>query len=116
MAGFSFNINDVLKRTLYIQEKVIFGCTKYAETAANRMVTDAKRNAKWTDRTGLSRQTIDSQVTYENGIVVIRLRGNTAQFQYLEYAMEKRFAILHPTVEKFTPSVLRGWANTVKGI
>jgi len=114
--GFNFDIKDVLEKTIYAQQKVISGCQHYAKSAGNQMLADAKHNARWTDRTGLSRQTMDMIVVNENGIITIQLRGNTPQFQYLEYAMEKRFAILNPTVEKWAPQVLRGWAETVSGL
>ena len=114
--GFSFNIKDMLEKTVYAQQKVISGCQAYARIAGNQMLNDAKHNAKWTDRTGLSRQTMDMLVTNIAGIITIQLRGNTPQFKYLEYTMEKRFAILNPTIEKWAPQVLRGWAETISGL
>ena len=114
--GFNFDIKDILEKTLYAQQKIISGCQHYAEDAGGRMLTDAKLHAKWTDRTGQSRQTMTMDVVNDAGVIAIQLRGNTPQFQYLEYAMEKRFAILNPTVEKWTPEVLKGWANTINGL
>ncbi|ADL40317.1 hypothetical protein phiCTP1_gp16 [Clostridium phage phiCTP1] len=111
--GFHVNIEDVLEKTVFCQEKIIYGCEHYAKDAAQQMIGDAKKNAKWTDRTGMSRQTMDFQIVNNKNEIVIQIRGNTPQFKYLEFAMEKRFAILVPTMNKWEGKVLRGWSEVL---
>lgn len=114
--GFKININDVLKKTLYNQKKVHDGCVRYAQTAGKKMIADAKQNASWTDRTGLSRQTMDAEVIDKNNVIEINLQGHTPQFKYLEYAREKKYAILNPTRDKFATEVIKRWAEVLKGL
>jgi len=114
--GFNFDVKDVLKRQLFIQEKIKNSCIKYAKTGGEKLVEYAKQNAKWKDDSGNSRQSIDYSVTYNNGDIALNLQGHTPQFKYLEYAMEKKYAILHPTVDKFTNEILKGWAESIRGL
>ncbi|PRR84745.1 hypothetical protein [Clostridium luticellarii] len=114
--GFKIDINDVLKKTLYNQKKVHDGCVRYAQTSGKMMVADAKQNAKWRDRTGLSRDTMDAGIVDKNNVIEINLRGHTPQFKYLEYAMEKKYAILNPTRDKFATEVIKGWAEVLKSL
>lgn len=94
--------------------KVQQGTRLYAETAATKMINDAKRNAPWTDRTGNSRQTMDNEIISKGKSMEIRLRGNSSHFKYLELAMEKRYAILFPTIQKWSGTVLSGWAKVIR--
>lgn len=93
--------------------KVQQGTRLYAETAATKMINYAKKNAPWTDRTGNSRQTMDNEIISKGKSMEIRLRGNTPHFKYLELAMEKRYAILFPTIKRWKGEVLSGWAKVV---
>ena len=47
-----------------MQLKVERATNLYAETAGMKMINDAKLNAPWTDRTGNSRQTMDSKMEW----------------------------------------------------
>lgn len=114
--GFKIDINDVLKKTIYNRKKVHYGCVRYAQTAGKKMIADAKRNARWADKTGLSRQTMDAEIADKNNVVEIRLQGHTPQFKYLEYANEKKYAILVPTRDKFATEVMKGWSEVLKGL
>lgn len=86
----------------------------YANTAALKMEADAKRNAPWTDRTGNARNSIQGGYGWDGDKLVIILSGNVSYFVYLELANEKKYAILVPTTEKYTPEILSGFKKLVE--
>lgn len=86
----------------------------YAETAAQQMVEHAKPNAPWTDRTTNARESISGGHYWKGNTLVVRISGGMEYSVYLELAMEKRWAILRPTVERFAPEVLSGYQRLVK--
>lgn len=113
MSGLNIDASRLLNGLSELNEKIIIATRIYGETAGEKMVTDAKKNAPWIDRTALSRQTIDKKVTSGIGSTTIQLRGNTPHFKYLELANEKQYAILWPTIQKFQDEILKGWAKFI---
>lgn len=85
----------------------------YADTAAKKMEGDAKENAPWIDRTGDARRSLQGDFGWEGDKVVITLSGNMDYSVYLELAYGKKYAILKPTIDKFTPEILRGYQKVV---
>lgn len=81
----------------------------YADTAAKKMEGEAKGNASWTDRTSNARNSILGDSGWKGKHAVISLSGNVNYFPYLELAMEKKYSILLPTIQKNAPEVLRGY-------
>lgn len=113
MSGLKLNIDGILKGLAVLDTRAMEASRIYGETAGEKMVNYAKSNAKWIDRTGNSRQTIDKKVTSGIGSATIQIRGNTPHFKYLELAHEKKYAILWPTIQTFQDEVLKGWAKMI---
>ncbi|MEG1004627.1 MAG: hypothetical protein RSF37_14625 [Clostridium sp.] len=113
MSGLKFDFSNLVKGLSEMDEKVTRASNLYAETAAQTMIGEAKRNAKWIDRTGNSRQTMDTNVVKLPNKVQIQLRGNTPHFKYLELCHEKKNAILWPTIQKNAATVIKGWAKVI---
>lgn len=80
----------------------------YAETQAKNLEGYAKENRPWTDRTGDARKRLTAYVTDIPNGYRINLAHGVDYGIWLELAMEKRFAILEPTVRLQGPEVLRG--------
>ena len=80
----------------------------YAETQAKNLEGDAKEHRPWTDRTGDARKRLNGYVTEIPNGYRINLAHGVDYGIWLELAMEKRFAILEPTVRLQGPEVLRG--------
>lgn len=110
------DISQVVKSFENLNARIEVATEVYANVIGEKMVSYAKQNAPWNDITGLSRQTIDKQVTTEGNSTVVLLRGNTAHFKYLELANEKKYAILFPTLIKHQNEVAKGWKSMIGGI
>lgn len=80
----------------------------YAETQARNLEGYAKEHRPWTDRTGDARKRLTGYVTEIPNGYRINLAHGVNYGIWLELAMEKRFAILEPTVRLRGPEVLRG--------
>ena len=86
----------------------------YAETSAAQLESYAKTNAPWNDITGISRNTISHEVKSDRYKQTIILRGGvSAHFPYLEFAFERRYAIINPTMIKLAPGIVKGWRKVI---
>lgn len=109
--------SDFLNNLSNIELKVIQGTRLYAETAAQKLVTEAKVKAKWNDVTALSRQTISSEVKSSGANQQIILKGGTTEhFIYLELAREGKYATINPTMIKLAPQIIKGWEKVIGGL
>jgi len=86
----------------------------YGTVAGNAMEGDAKIKAPWTDRTGNARNSIQGKFGWKGNQAVITLSGNMNYSVYLELANEKKYAILKPTVDKWTPNIISGYQRLVR--
>lgn len=112
-AKIKIDMKEVLNNLNKLSETALIKTSIYANTAAATMVSYAKANAPWTDRTGNSRQTIDYNVGNTKETTSIELRGNTPHFKYLELCHEKKNAILMPTVKNKANEVAKGWGKAL---
>lgn len=83
----------------------------YAETQAKNLEGYAKEHRPWTDRTGDARKRLTGYVSEIPNGYRINLAHGVDYGVWLELAMEKRFAILEPTVRLQGGEVLRGLSN-----
>lgn len=83
----------------------------YGQAAGQKLEAHAKENAPWQDRTGIARQTITGGGEWEGDKMRVYVSGNVSYFQYLEFAHEKRYAILNPTVHALESEIVQGMAN-----
>lgn len=96
-----------------VDKKTMAAAKVYGRSALTKMENYAKDNAPWTDRTGNSRQTINTDMVESGRYLSLYLKGNTPHFPFLELAHEKKYAILWPTVQKFQKEVLEGWQKVM---
>ena len=109
--SFKINCEDILKGLSEFEIKSKVAMDIYADTACKKLEVEAKTNAPWNDRTGLSRKTIESGKQWEGDKCNVYVAGNTEQMPYLELANDKQYATLKPAVEKLSPEILRGMVN-----
>ncbi|MCG3208630.1 MAG: hypothetical protein FOGNACKC_02241 [Anaerolineae bacterium] len=92
-------------------DKVLAAVQAVADFIAGKMQADARRNAKWQDRTGNARSGLFAVARREaaKDIVAIYLsHGHTIYYGiFLELARGGRYAIIVPTIEKHLPELKR---------
>lgn len=75
------------------------------EDYAARIQSYAQQNAPWTDRTGLARVGLSTDVWEENGEIVLSLYHLVDYGEWLETIQSGNYAIIMPTLEAFAPEV-----------
>lgn len=107
MAGLRFDPAQLLKGLDAAQQRTLYAVETAGRVGAAEMERYAKREAPWTNRTGLARSTIQGKVERSEYGVRITLAGGVYYMVYLELARKKRWAILWPTVQQKGPEILR---------
>ena len=107
-SGFNLDITDIIRGLTEFEVMSRAALEIYGDTAGKKLEAEAKRNAPWTDRTGLSRKSIKGGSQWEGNKCIVYLSGNTAQFPFLELAHDKKYAVLQPTINRMAPDILRG--------
>ena len=102
-------------------QKCIKALYSTATVSASDLEAKARKNAKWTDRTGQARRSITGSSEANGTTISIKLEGyatndNKEYFQYLEFAKQKKYAILEPTIEENKDEVINRYAKTFKSI
>lgn len=107
----NIDIEGVLNGLVDLGTRTKVGLKVYGDSAGKKLETYAKNNAPWTDRTGLSRKTIEGGSQMDGEKCVVYVSGNTQQMPFLELCNDKKYAILQPSIEKLSPEILRGLNN-----
>lgn len=111
MAGYRVDISGVVKGLSSAKQKTMFAVESYGRACVPKLERMAKDEASWHDRTGLARQTITGVAEWTDTTFRIGITGNMNYSVYLELAMDKRFAVLWPTIRKLSPEIIRGMSN-----
>ncbi len=86
----------------------------YCDAAGKKLESEAKENAPWTDRTGDARKTIQGGKEWEGDKCIAYIAGNKDYSEYLEFANEKKHAVLWPTVNKMQDEIIKGMKNIIE--
>ena len=105
---------DDLKRGL--EELNAVSLTKiemYCDTASKSLQSKAMDKASWTDRTGDARKRLTgSYEKLNNGFMIVLAHGIDYGV-YLELAMEKKYAILWPTLDAQKENIMKGFDGLI---
>lgn len=112
--GFSFDPSRVLGNMAAIKQRSMYAAEKVAENGAAKLEAEAKRDASWTDRTGLARQTIRGVSGWDGGKLKCGITGNMSYSPYLEFTHEGRDAVLFPTVERNRGGIMEQYRKVVR--
>ena len=80
----------------------------YGQTMEDYM----RRNRPWTDRTGAAKARLKPNWAVDK--VRITLAHGVYYGVYLEFSMEKRFAIIYPTILTMGPGVVSSFENAMQ--
>lgn len=97
---YSIDVSKVLKGITDFEGAFDKALMIFAQSGAQKMEQYAKKNRKWTDRTGRARQSLKgSAFRIDNGYR-IQIAHGVYYGVYLEYAHERKYAILERTITK----------------
>ena len=97
---YSIDVSKVLKGITDFDDAFDKALMVFAHSGAQKMEQYAKKNRKWTDRTGRARQSLNgSAFRIDNGYR-IQIAHGVYYGVYLEYAHERKYAILERTITK----------------
>jgi len=80
----------------------------YCDAAGKKLEREAKANRPWTDRQPLARPTIKGGKEWQGSKCRVFVSGNTDYFEYLEFAHEKKYAVLWPAIQANSKKMLEG--------
>lgn len=107
-----FDISGMVNGLTSAQDRAEAAIRMYAETGAHKLQTEAKNNARWTDRTGRARAGLNSYVSAVANGYRIALAHGVNYGIWLELAHEKRFSIIPQTIEYVgTFEIMPGFQN-----
>lgn len=86
-----------------------YALESYMVQKASEIEKYMKDNRPWHDRTGAAREGLSAKVASSrmNYVQTMELSHGVPYGVYLEYGMEKRFAILEPTMRLKGPEIVR---------
>lgn len=93
-----FDTSAMLNKLASSQNRAEAAIRMYAEVSAQKLQTEAKNNAPWTDRTGRARAGLHSYVSAVSNGYKIALAHGVNYGIWLELAHEKRFSIIPKTI------------------
>jgi len=80
----------------------------YCDTAGKKLEREAKKIAPWKDRTPLARPTMQGGMEWQGAKCRVYLSGNVDYFKYLEFAHEKKYAVIFPVIHANSKKMLEG--------
>ena len=104
-----FDVKDVLEGLTRMPPKVMAALQIFGNTVAKDFESYAKRNRPWTDRTGRARQGLTGYCIVRANGVRICIAHTVDYGLWLEYAREKKYAILEPTVRLKSPEAIKAF-------
>lgn len=112
--AFKLNYNDSTLSANLDKMAVKLGAVilMYASTKAVEISSKMKSNRPWTDRTGMARATLNAKVSQPNkNTVRITLAHGVEYGIWLEFAHEKNYAIIGPTINQEGPRMVSDLNN-----
>lgn len=99
MSNFKFDPATLLTGLTEMPSKFDRAVRAYAETGAQMLVSSAKENRPWQDRTSHARQRLNGSVSKISNGYRIYLSHGVDYGIWLELANEKRYSIIPKTIE-----------------
>lgn len=106
--GFNFDASSMISGLNNAMSKSEMAVKMYAETAAKKLESHAKKSAPWTDRTGAARNRLEGYTEPQPSAVRVCLAHGVDYGLWLELAHEKRFAAIAPTINNQSQEIFNG--------
>lgn len=118
MAGLRVDPGNFLRGMSQVQQRQLFAIETYGKAVGNKMIAHVKKSHPWHNRTYSAERTATSSAEWHGNVMRIALSSGVSYGVYLEFKRFKHvgnLAIYFPTVRKFAPEALAGWAERMKG-
>lgn len=112
--NFKFDASNIVKGLAEREIKARAALGLYADTLAKKMEAYAKNNRPWVDRTGRAKQSLNSSWKWKGDVARVELAHGVDYGVYLEFAHERKYAILKPTIDIISPQAIRGLNKILK--
>ena len=76
---------------------------KAMKEVEDQILSFAKANAPWADRTGLAREGLSTYTSNDDGTLILELYHTVEYGLWLETIQSARFATIMPTLESYAP-------------
>jgi len=103
-----FDISQVMATLDSLTAKQKAGLTLFGDTLGKKMANEAKKNKPWENRTSHAMQSIDSYTAWEKNTLIIGVTGGMDYSPFLEFAHEKKYAVLYPTILDNKEAFIKG--------
>lgn len=100
------DLSDMKQNLERVPTRIEEALMGYGKTAAASLQGEAQRRRPWTDRTAHARQRIKGYCVRTERGVRIYLAHGVDYGVYLEFAHEKRYAIIYPTLRRRGPEII----------
>lgn len=94
-----FDVSNIASNLAAVENKTDAALRVLAEQGAKKLESNAKNNARWTDRTGNARGRLNGRTEPINNGQRIILAHGVDYGIWLELAHEKRFSIIPETID-----------------
>lgn len=109
MSGLKIDSSKLNSGLQQLHPKTQAAILMYAATKAKDIEFKMKRNRPWTDRTGMAKRNLRTQVSKPSETVVrITLAHGVSYGVNLELSHNKKYAIIKPTLDAEAPKVVNG--------
>jgi hypothetical protein len=103
-----FDLSEIYQSLDALPQKVQRSVIAYGRTAASKIEAKAKEDRPWTDRTAQARQRLHGGCKRIDTGIRISLAHGVEYGVYLEFANEKKYAVVYPTLQQEGPGVMNG--------
>lgn len=115
--GLNFDPKEVEAALIRFAEESEKAITTLLQSAALDAEGYMKTNRPWTDRTGQARQRLTGRVEHPSQTQwEIVLSHGVDYGIYLEFAHEKRYAIIYPTIQMKSPSIMNSFQGLIDSL
>lgn len=103
-----FDFGEIYQSLGAFPDRVEKALMAYGRTAASKIEAKAKEDRPWTDRTAQARDRLHGDCTRIDTGIRISLAHGVEYGVYLEFANEKKYAVIYPTLQQEGPGVMSG--------
>lgn len=117
MALVDIDISEIEQRLMHLAENTETAVSQLALSGALEMENYAKANRPWTDRTSQARLRLKGSVEHQERTKWDLVLSHGVDYGvFLEFAHERKYAIIFPTIQIKAPDIMRSFSSLMDEI